>query len=326
MHLAGRIGESATIKEPSAMPMHVVTPTIQSTELSRAAGLEVMLKIESIQPCGSFKLRGIGHACESLLRGGATRFISSSGGNAGYAVAYAGRQLGVPVTVVVPETTTARAKALIRSEDAEIVVQGGSWQEANAHAQSLLGNGAVFIHPFDHPLLWDGHATMIDELTTQCVKPDVVICSVGGGGLLAGVGEGLLRAGWKDVGILAVETEGAASYAAALRQGGPVEIPAIETIATSLGAKKVCDRSFELTKELNIQSLVLSDAEACRGSVDLLDAHRLMTEPACGASVAGLVSVKTHFPQARRVVVIVCGGVGASAAQLRDWTAATSAE
>lgn len=304
------------------MPMHVVTPTIPSTEFSRATGLEVLLKIDSIQPCGSFKLRGIGHACETLLRGGATRFISSSGGNAGYAVAYAGRQLGVPVTVVVPETTTARAKELIQSEDAEIVVRGGSWQEANAHAQSLLGDGAAFIHPFDHPLLWEGHATMIDELTTQCAKPDVIVCSVGGGGLLAGVGEGLLRAGWRDVGILAVETEGAASYAQALKQGGPVEIAAITTRATSLGAKKVCDRSYELAKELDIKSLVLSDADACRGSADLLEVHRLLTEPACGASIAGLSKVKEYFPGARRVVVIVCGGVGTSAAQLLDWTQA----
>ncbi|MBA1277907.1 MULTISPECIES: pyridoxal-phosphate dependent enzyme [Pseudomonadaceae] len=300
------------------MPMHVVTPTIYSTALSRMAGLEVMLKIESVQPSGSFKLRGVGHACETLLRSGATHFISSSGGNAGYAVAYAGRQLGVGVTVVVPETTTLKAKELIQSEDARVIVHGSSWQEANAHAQSLLGTGAVFIHPFDHPLLWEGHASMIDELTKQCAKPDVIICSVGGGGLLAGVGEGLLRAGWDDVSILAAETEGAASYAAALKHRYPVEIPAIHSRATSLGARMVCKRSVELTSELSIKSLVLSDSEAFQGSADLLDAHRLLTEPACGVSIASLSRVKDCFPQARRVVVIVCGGIGTSAEQLRD--------
>ncbi|TCD23760.1 pyridoxal-phosphate dependent enzyme [Pseudomonas sp. IC_126] len=300
------------------MPMHVVTPTIYSTALSRMAGLEVMLKIESVQPSGSFKLRGVGHACETLLRSGATHFISSSGGNAGYAVAYAGRQLGVGVTVVVPETTTLKAKELIQSEGARVIVHGSSWQEANAHAQSLLDTGAVFIHPFDHPLLWEGHASMIDELTKQCAKPDVIICSVGGGGLLAGVGEGLLRAGWGDVGILAVETEGAASYAAALKHGYPVEIPAIHSRATSLGARMVCKRSVELASELSIKSLVLSDSEAFQGSADLLDAHRLLTEPACGVSIASLSRVKDCFPQARRVVVIVCGGIGTSAEQLRD--------
>ncbi|MEK0362432.1 pyridoxal-phosphate dependent enzyme [Pseudomonas sp. CBC3] len=300
------------------MPMHVVTPTIYSTALSRMAGLEVMLKIESVQPSGSFKLRGVGHACATLLRSGATHFISSSGGNAGYAVAYAGRQLGVGVTVVVPETTTLKAKELIQSEDARVIVHGSSWQEANAHAQLLLGTGAVFIHPFDHPLLWEGHASMIDELTKQCAKPDVIICSVGGGGLLAGVGEGSLRAGWDDVGILAVETEGAASYAAALKHGYPIEIPAIHSRVTSLGARMVCKRSVELASELSIKSLVLSDSEAFQGSADLLAAHRLLTEPACGVSIASLSRVKDCFPQARRVVVIVCGGIGTSAEQLRD--------
>lgn len=300
------------------MPMHVTTPTIHSTALSRRAGLEVMLKIESVQPSGSFKLRGVGHACETLLRSGAEQFISSSGGNAGYAVAYAGRQLGVRVTVVVPETTTAKARELIQSEDAQVIVHGSSWQEANAHAQSLLGAGAAFIHPFDHPLLWEGHSSMIDELVTQCAKPDVIICSVGGGGLLSGVGEGLLRAGWDDVGILAVETEGAASYAAALESGNPIEISAIHSRATSLGARKVCSRAVELAGQLSIRSLVLSDTEAFQGSADLLETHRLLTEPACGVSIASLSRVKERFANARRVVVIVCGGVGTSVEQLRD--------
>lgn len=299
------------------MPMHVVTPTIYSTELSKRAGLDVMLKIESVQPTGSFKIRGVGHACKVLSRQGATRFISSSGGNAGYAVAYAGRQLSVPVTVVVPETTTLKAQQLIQGEGAEVIVHGRSWQEANVRAQLLLGQGAVFIHPFDDPLLWAGHASMIDELVTQCDKPDVIVCSVGGGGLLAGVGEGLLRNNWGDVGLLAVETAGAASYAAALKYGAPVEISTISSQATSLGAKIVCQRSYELTTELMIKSVVLSDTDAFQGSADLLATHRLLTEPACGVSIAALAKLKDHFPEAHRVVVIVCGGVGISVEMLR---------
>lgn len=301
------------------MTLHVNTPAIGSTALSQRTGLEVQLKLESIQPCGSFKLRGVGHACSVLHGRGARKFVSSSGGNAGYAVAYSGRQLGVPVMVVVPETTSEKAKALIQSEGAEVIVHGSSWQEANAHAQTLLDAGAEFIHPFDHPLLWEGHASMIDELAAQCARPDVIVCSVGGGGLLAGVGEGLLRNGWKDVGILAVETEGMASYAAALKHGAPVELAAVSGLATSLGARRVCDRSVDLARELTIRSHVLSDSEAVQGCADLLDAHRLLTEPACGASIAGLDSVRHYFPDARSVVAIVCGGVGITAQQLRTW-------
>jgi L-serine/L-threonine ammonia-lyase len=94
------------------------------------------------------------------LAQGARRFVSSSGGNAGLAVAYVGRLLGVPVTVVVPETTTDRANELLRQESAEVIVQGSSWQEANDFARSLIGATDAFLHPFDDPLLWAGHATL----------------------------------------------------------------------------------------------------------------------------------------------------------------------
>ena len=96
------------------MTLQIQTPLIESRPLSLAAGRTVWLKLDALQPCGSFKLRGVGHACEVHHARGARHFVSSSGGNAGLAVAYAGRKLGVPVTVVVPETTTERAKELLR--------------------------------------------------------------------------------------------------------------------------------------------------------------------------------------------------------------------
>lgn len=301
------------------MTLHVPTPIWQSTAFSQASGLEVFLKIEAIQPCGSFKLRGVGHACEVHHAAGARHFVSSSGGNAGYAVAYAGRRLGVPVTVVVPESTTERAKTLIAMEDAKVIVHGSNWMEANAHAQRLIGPESFFIHPFDDPLLWTGHATMMSEAAQQMPKPDVVVCSVGGGGLLAGVAQGLLEVGWNDVGILATETAGAASYAAALAAGSPVLLDAIQTIATSLGARAVCTQSVRAATQLTIRSCVLTDQDAVRGCAALLNHHRLLTEPACGVSMAALDAVATHFPQAKRVLAIVCGGVGTTPDQLRNW-------
>ena len=102
-----------------------------------------------MQPPGSFKIRGVGHACLTYYRRGARRFISSSGGNAGIAVAYAGRCLSLPVTVVVPETTSRRAQELLRMEGADLIVKGASWQEANTYAQSMVGPTDAFLHPFD---------------------------------------------------------------------------------------------------------------------------------------------------------------------------------
>src|SRR5690348_14238692 len=108
-------------------PLHLHTPLVESDVLSRAAGRRVWLKLEALQPPGSFKIRGIGLACQTYRERGAQRFISSSGGNAGLAVAYAGRKLGVPVRVVVPTSSTERARELLAAEGAEVTVHGDSW-------------------------------------------------------------------------------------------------------------------------------------------------------------------------------------------------------
>ena len=302
------------------MTLHIETPLIKSRALSLKTGRTVLLKLEGLQPSGSFKLRGVGFACEEHKRRGACRFVAASGGNAGYAVAYAGRELGIPVTVVVPQTTSERAKALIRGEEAEVVVHGASFAESNAYALSILGDGDAYLHAFDDPLLWEGHATMIEEIARQTERPDLLVCSVGGGGLLAGVVEGLQRIGWGDIPVLAVETDGASSFHAALKAGAPVALPKIQSVATSLGANKVAARIVALAKEHPIRNCLVTDAEAIQGSVSLLEEHRLLTEPACGASVAALARVPEYFPDAQRIVVIACGGVGTTSQQLLEWS------
>ena len=306
------------------MPLHIHTPLIESAALSRAAGCRIWLKLEALQPPGSFKIRGIGAACEHHARQGAKRFVSSSGGNAGLAVAYAGRQLGVPVAVVVPATTSERAKELLRLEGAEVIVHGASWQEANALAQSLLTGTDAFVHPFDDPLLWSGHASMVDEVAASGHKPDAVLLAVGGGGLLSGVMEGLARNGWGDLPVLAVETHGAASLHAAMQAGQRVELAAVTSIATSLGARQICQRAFEHSQGGKVHSLRVSDQEAVAACSRFLDDHRILVEPACGAALAvayGGASALTAYSQ---VLVIVCGGATATADNLRQWTAQLS--
>lgn len=301
------------------MALHIQTPLYESQILSRLSKSSVQLKLEAMQPPGSFKIRGIGLACEEYLRRGASRFISSSGGNAGIAVAYAGRCLSVPVTVVVPESTSVRAKELIRKEDAEVIIHGATWQEANELAQSMVSESDAFLHPFDDPLLWQGHATLIDEVAQVGPKPDAVILSVGGGGLLCGVVEGLSRNGWSDVTVVAVETEGAASLNGSVRAGRQIELENISSIATSLGAKKVCNRSFELLKEHPVQSVVVSDALAVRACMSFLDDHRILVEPACGAALA-LAYEGNHFLDFKTVLIIVCGGATTTTKQLLKWS------
>ncbi len=300
--------------------LHIETPLIESRAMSTHSGRRVWLKMDALQPPGSFKIRGMGLACEAYVRRGAKRFICSSGGNAGIAVAYAGRCLGVPVVVVVPESSSERARALIRQEGAELVVHGPSWQEANALALSMVTPTDAFLHPFDDPLLWRGHASMIDEVAKAGVKPDVVVLSVGGGGLLCGVVEGLHRNGWKDVPVLAVETQGADSFAQSLQAGHRIELPAISSIATSLGARKVCEQAFAWSKEHRILSEVVSDKAAVSACLRFIDDHRVVVEPACGAALAAVYDRAPALDSFQSVLVIVCGGVTASLEQLQGWS------
>ncbi|MES2351206.1 MAG: pyridoxal-phosphate dependent enzyme [Pseudomonadota bacterium] len=301
------------------MTLHIETPLLESAALAGRDGQRVWLKMEALQPPGSFKIRGIGHACEVYQRRGAKRFISSSGGNAGIACAYAGRRLNVPVVVVVPETTSARTRELIERECAGVIVHGASFQEANALALSMVGPDDAFIHPFDDPLLWQGHASMIDEVAQAGLVPDAIVLSVGGGGLLCGVAEGLQRNGWGHVPVLAVETAGADSLSQSMSANTRVLLPAITSIATSLGARMVSEQAFTWSSEHPVRSIVVSDHEAVAACLRFMDDQRVVVEPACGASLAVLYGAAPELIGYRNVLVIVCGGVTTTVAQLQAY-------
>lgn len=299
--------------------LHIETPYIESRALTIHSGRSIWLKMEALQPPGSFKIRGVGLKCQEAVKHGATRFISSSGGNAGIAVAYAGRKLSIPVVVVVPETTTDRAKALVRQEGAEVLVHGASWQEANTLALSMVTSGDAFIHPFDDELLWRGHASMVDEMARSGEAPDAIVLSVGGGGLLCGVVEGLHRNHWGAVPVIAVETIGADSFSQAVKAGHPVELPAIQSIASSLGARKIANQAFESTKQHFIRSVVVSDRQAVKACESFIIDHRVVVEPACGAALAAIYENVEEIRDFKKVAVIVCGGVTATIEQLEKW-------
>jgi len=306
------------------MLLHLDTPLIRSRKLSVVSDKDIWLKLDALQPSGSFKLRGIGAACEEYKRQGKTRFVCSSGGNAGLAVAYAGSVLDIPVTVVVPQSTPLHARNLLEQEGATIIVHGAVWAEANELAQSLVDETTAFLHPFDNPLLWSGHATLIDEVVRSGAVFDAVILSVGGGGLLSGVAEGLQRNNLADLPILAVETEGADCLARALAAGKNIPIPAITSVATSLGANKVAEHAFELARSRDVRSVVVSDLEALDACERFLHDHRVLVEPACGASLAVVYSQQRRWALngIKSLLVVVCGGATATLEKIREWRVA----
>jgi L-serine/L-threonine ammonia-lyase len=283
-------------------------------------GAAVYLKMEAFQPSGSFKARGMGAACLAAKEAGATRVVCASGGNAGYAVAYAGQQLGLDVIIVVPQTTPARSRELIQSTGAQLMVHGASWDDAYAHAVTLAQEtGAINIHPFNDPQVWRGHASLVPEIAEAGIKPGAIVLSVGGGGLLCGVAEGLHSAGWDDVPIVAVETEGASSFAQAVQADRLITLERITSIATTLGARTVAQQALDWTGRHPIAPWVIADRAAVDACLRFADDHRVLVEPACGAALAAGYLRAPALIDRSPVVIIVCGGVGVTRELLQKW-------
>jgi L-serine/L-threonine ammonia-lyase len=300
--------------------LHLTTPLLRADPAYSASSRPLWLKMDALQPSGSFKLRGVGRLCAHEVAHGAREIVCASGGNAGFAAAYAGRRLAVPVTIVVPETTSAEEQNAIAATGAVVQVHGTAFDEANVYALALAAQRrAAYVHPFDHPLLWDGHATLIDEIVAQGAAFDCVVTSVGGGGLLAGIVAGLRRNDLAHVPVIAVETEGAASLHASVATGERVTLPAITSIATSLGARRVAQHAFDLTRAHPITCVTVSDAQAVAGCLKFADAHRVLVEPACGAALAVADVHADLLARFERPLVEVCGGIGVSLGKLASW-------
>lgn len=350
---AAAASRSTSSKEPQqdrgTGPLHTRTPLLRSvaltTRASRAAreeagDVDVWVKMDAVQPSGSFKIRGIGHLAQTALASGATKLVSSSGGNAGIATAYAASVLGgLEATVVVPSTTPESARDMITAYGADVQVHGSVWDEADTHARGIvqaLGKGqAYYVPPFDHPLLWEGHATLVDEVREQLLtrgidsSPRAIVVSVGGGGLLAGVLKGLQRNGWQHVPVVAAETRGAHSLAHARAEGKVCDLPGgITSVAKSLGAKRVSEHVFRMCDEHpgGVTSVVVSDRAACEACAAFADDHRVLVEPACGAALAAAAydadCVRSWLGDKGGVVVAVaCGGNTVTRDMITQWLA-----
>ncbi|KAI1613175.1 tryptophan synthase beta subunit-like PLP-dependent enzyme [Exophiala viscosa] len=309
----------------------ILTPLLESGVLSKIAGCRIFLKLENLQPSSSFKSRGIGNMVltsidqhkENSSDDRPLHFFSSSGGNAGLACVTAAKSLGYKASVVVPTSTDDwTVQKLFASGASEVIIHGDSWFYADEYLRETVipkaeerGEKGIYIHPFDRPAIWAGASTMIDELKEQMPeRPDVIICSVGGGGLFSGIMQGLDRVGWgEDVQVLPVETLGADSLAQSVTNGELVTLPGITSVATSLGAIRVAEHAFREAQRPNVKPIVLDDAEACAACWRFLDDERYLVEPACGVSVALAYDGRLNhylgkFSPETKVVIIVCGG------------------
>src|SRR6478672_11581634 len=186
---------------------------------------DIRLKLENLQPTNAYKIRGGANAVAALSDEQRSRGVwTISAGNAGQGVAYAARSFGIPCTIVAIETAPQTKLDRMRALGAEIVPVSyeRAWVAAESH--EFPGIEATFVHPFDNHEFIAGHGTMGLEIVEDCPDVRTVICAIGGGGLITGVGSAV-KARKPDVKVLGAEPETAAPYALSLRQGGPSKFP-----------------------------------------------------------------------------------------------------
>lgn len=290
------------------------TPLIRSEHLSRKLDCNIWLKLETLQPTHSFKVRGAFNAMSRLTRQQrASGVVTASGGNHGLAVAFAANTLDIPATILLPRKTSKERVKAIRSFSANVLLHGDSWDEANLEARRTeRDEGRLYIHPFDDVHVMAGQGTIVAELVQQIEAVDLLVASIGGGGLLSGLISGV-HAFSPRTRVIGVETEGADSMYQSWRAGKIVELDAITSIAETLGARKTQPRQFDIISGHAASLVTVSDEQAIAALLEVLDEEKLLTEPATSCSVAALLTGKITVHPGQNVVVVLCGanvGIG----------------
>jgi threonine dehydratase len=274
------------------------------------------LKLELLQHTGSFKPRGMFNRvlANDVPAAGLT---VASGGNAGLAVAYVGRELGHPVEVFVPETAPKLKADRLRDYGAHVTAVGDSYADALVASQArATETGALFVHAYDQPEVVAGQGTLARELTLQVQGAQTVLVSVGGGGLIAGI------AAWyadTPVNVIGVEPTGCPTLHAARAANAPVDVPSEGIARDSLGARRIGEIAWSHVAAGHIADALLVDDEAIAEARRWLwQEARLAVEPGTAAAMAALRSGVYEPEPDETVVVVVCGANADPADLSRD--------
>lgn len=282
------------------------TPLEPSRVISEFAGGPAYLKCENLQRTGSFKIRGAYNRISRLSAEERARGVAcSSAGNHAQGVSLAAELLGVKATVFMPEGAPLPKIAATERYGGDVRLEGAVYDDAHEAAEKFVAEtGAVMVHPFDHPHVIAGQGTIALEIFDQLPDAGTIIVPVGGGGLISGIAAGA-KAIRPEIRIIGVEPEGAAQVTAALKEGSPVSIPDISTIADGLAAKQTGDMNFEHIKDFVDEMLIVTDDEIAQALLLMLERAKLVVEPAGAAGIAAIMRRVEIVPPC---VVVLSGG------------------
>ena len=299
---------------------HVVrTPTVRSPGLSEFLGVPVTAKLELLQRTGSFKARGATARLLTLTEAErAAGVVAVSGGNHGIALAHMAAALHIKATVVMSRTAPKRSTGLVEASGASLRLTDGM-AEAFALMERLRAEGLTLVHPFDDEVVIAGQGTVGLEFAEDAGDSGEVtdvLVSIGGGGLIAGVAAAF-KALRPDVRVWGVETEGATCMSEALRAGGPVTVD-LSSVVTTLSAPSASRLTYDHVSALVEDVLVVPDAEAVRGVLDLAEHAKVWAEPAAGCLLPAARRVVERVGAGARLGLVVCGG-NTTPADITEW-------
>lgn len=286
------------------------TPMVTDHALSERLGRPVRLKGELFQHTGAFKPRGalnwLRTASRDELEAG---LVAVSAGNHAAALAWAARTVGAPVTVVMPEDASPIKVEATRGYGAEVILHGDVADAFERMHELVEERGLTLVHPFDDPRIIAGQGTVGLEILEQAPEASVVLCPVGGGGLISGVAVAVKHER-PDTRIIGVEPEGAAAMLHAWNEGAPTPLDSVETCAKSLAPAITGEHTYEISRRYVDDIVTVSEEGIGRGVRHLLMSAKLYAEPGAAAGIATLLdeTVLDQLPEDGDIVAIVSGG------------------
>lgn len=283
------------------------TPLEDSRWLAGRVGGRVHLKCENLQRAGSFKIRGAYVRIARLSEQERARgVVAASAGNHAQGVALAASMLHTKATVFMPEGAAIVKEKATRAYGADVRFAGTSIDDALLEARAFAAEtGAVLIHPFDHPDIVAGQATVGMEILEQCPDVRTIVVGTGGGGLTAGISLAVHHLK-PSVRVVGVQAEGAAAYPVSLAEGRPVALERMSTMADGIAVGCPGDVPFDMIRQYADSVVTVSEESLSRALVLLLERAKLVVEPAGAAAVAALLDDPAAYEPP--VVAVLSGG------------------
>ena len=287
----------------------IVSPCPASIPLSEITGARIVCKLDNFQRTGSFKERGARNALLRLSPTARQRgVVAASAGNHALGLAYHGKLLGVPVTVVMPDYAPLIKITTCQRLGAHVIVEGCDFVAARARADALASaHGFTYIHGFDHPDIIAGQGTMGLEILEQVRDADAIVCPIGGGGLIAGLALAVKSLRPK-VRIIGVESTATANFSAALRAGKPVRQPRRPTLADGLATLTVGTNAFALARRHVDKVITVGEDWIALAILRMVELEKTVVEGAAAVPLAAMMAGKLPELRGKKVVLTICGG------------------